>query len=53
MAVFKNEGLSKSKIVISEVYLDVYAIYSKITKYKILPLALDPCNYLQDYQFIL
>ena len=46
MVLFKKEGLSKSKIVISEIYLHVYAIYLKITKHKTLPLALDLFTYL-------
>ena len=53
MVVFKKEILSKSKIVISEIYSDVYAIYLKVTQHNTLPLALDLCTYLQDYQFIL
>ena len=51
MVMFKKEGLSKSKIVISEIYSDVYTIYLKITKHKTLTLVLDSCIYLQDYQF--
>ena len=33
MVVFKKEGLSKSKIVISEIYSDIFAIYLEITKH--------------------
>ena len=47
MVVFKNEGLLKSKIVISEIYSDVY---TKITKHRTLLLALDLYTYLQNYQ---
>ena len=46
--VFRNrKGLPKSKLVILEIYLDVYAIYLKITECKMLPLVLDLCTYLQ------
>ena len=39
----------KSKIGISEIHSDIYAIYLKILKYKMLPLVLNLCTYLQGY----
>ena len=52
MVVFKKEDLSKSKLVVLEIYSNVYAIYLETTKYKTLPLAFDLCAYLQDYQYM-
>ena len=49
MVLFKRKALSKSKIVLSEIYSHVYAIYLKISKHKTIPLALDLFTYLQNY----
>ena len=43
MVMFKKEGISKSKIVISEIYSDVYL---KIIKHQTLPLVLHLFTYL-------